>query len=47
LVREATLRGQSWDPLSVGMFSGSIDRFNELTKAYREQVLNQARLNYF
>lgn len=47
LTTEAREHGSSWAPFAVGMFRGSLDRFNEITTAYRDHVLNLARRNYF
>lgn len=47
LTTEAREQGPSWAPLGVGMFRGSLDRFNEIATAYRDHVLNLARRNYY
>lgn len=33
---EASLHGSSWPPLMAGMFSGSLERFQEIAKRYRD-----------
>jgi uncharacterized caspase-like protein len=38
---EAKSRGDSWGPVSAGLFAGSFERFNKLAIAFREQVLNK------
>jgi Caspase domain len=41
VLNEARSRGDSWGPVSAGLFRGSFERFNELAIAFREQVLDK------
>ena len=44
LLEEARQQGSSWPPLASGLLSGSVDRFNEIAKAYGEIL---SRLPWF
>jgi hypothetical protein len=47
LTEEARQQGVLWPPLQAGMFSGSSERFAAIATAYREQILNAVRNNWF
>ncbi len=40
---EAKQRGAAWGPLSAGLFGGSIERFNQVATAFREEVLSKVQ----
>jgi hypothetical protein len=39
LIEEANRQGASWLPLTVGLFGGSLEHFNDIATAYREKLL--------
>jgi hypothetical protein len=39
LIEEANRQGASWPPLTVGLFGGSLERFNQIATAYHEKLL--------
>jgi hypothetical protein len=39
LIEEANRQGASWPPLTVGLFGGSLERFNDIATAYHERLL--------
>lgn len=41
LLDEAKQQGNAWGPVSAGLFGGSIERFNKVAAAFRQQVLDQ------
>ncbi len=45
LVSEGTTQGAEWPIIKAGLFGGSIDRFNEVTKQFVENILD--RLNWY
>lgn len=40
LSREANQHAGDWSPLKAGLFAGSIDRFNQIAKAYKSELLD-------
>ena len=41
LFEEAKNNGSDWPPLKAGLFGGSIERFLEIAKKYRDELLNK------
>ncbi|MBI5215943.1 MAG: caspase family protein [Ignavibacteriae bacterium] len=41
LVNEASTQGNKWDLLNAGFFGGSIERFQEISKQYSDNILNR------
>jgi hypothetical protein len=41
IIEDARRSGVTWGPISMGLFRGSIERFNSLATAFREQVLDK------
>ncbi|MDI1451762.1 caspase family protein [Polyangium sp. 6x1] len=42
MIAEAEREGPAWPVIRFGLFGGSIERFKEVAKAYRERVLNNS-----
>jgi|CZKY01.1.fsa_nt_gi hypothetical protein len=41
MVKEAKQYGNSWGPISAGMFARSVERFNDLSTSFHDQVLTK------
>jgi uncharacterized caspase-like protein len=41
MVKEAKQYGNAWGPISAGLFSRSVERFNDLATIFEDQVLNK------